>query len=178
MMCIYSDIQPAKMSSESLKDDCEATVERAESVASDVYLLKDPLLKDEDEQVNSDSLDAASDDNDSAKAKTENRRDCRCRHQCGLAVVFAIVVGVFVVAAVVVVVILSVTSLQHPDTLSQPDGSSGWDETISTDYDENMQTTTPSRPVVLLSSPDHCPVNIVGVVENGMLSYKVCSTML
>jgi len=164
------------MSSESLTEDCEEAVERAESVASDVYLLKDPLLKDDDEQVNSDSLDAGSDDTDSAEAKPEKRRDCFCRRQCGLAVVFATVVGVFVVAAVVVVVILSVTSLQHPDVVSQPDGLSVWDETISTDDDDNIQTTTvtvPRRPVVLLSMSDGCLMNIVGVVENGMLVYKV-----
>jgi hypothetical protein len=148
------------MSTESLKEeDCETVAENTDSVASDIYLLKDPPVKDEDEQANSDSLDAGSDDLDSAKQQIQRRT--RCRHRCcGLAVVFAIVVGIFVVAAVVVVVTLSVTSLQH---LSQE--PSGWEETVP--------TTEPSRPVVRISVPNGCFVSVIGTVEKGMHVYKV-----
>jgi hypothetical protein len=148
------------MSTESLKEeDCETVAEHTDSVASDIYLLKDSLVKDEDEQANSDSMDAGSDDLDSAEPKIQRRTCCR-RRCCGLAVVFAVVVGIFVVAAVVVVVTLSVTSLQHPSQ-----DQSGWEETVS--------TTEPARPVVRISLPNGCFVSVAGIVENGMHVFKV-----
>lgn len=140
---------PAEMSDDSLKDHSETTVERADSVSSDVYLLNDPLLKEDYEQTHSDSLDAGSEDLDSAETQVKKQAGCR-RLGCGLAVAFATVVGVFVVAAVVVVVILSVTSLQHPD-----------------------KTKGPSRPVVRLKLSGNCDSNIVGVVEDSMHVFKV-----
>ncbi len=159
------------MSESSLVDDCEAAVEQADSVTgSDVYLLKDPLLKDDDEPASSESLDAGSDDIEPAEPHIKRHKGC-CQTRHGLAITFAVVVAVFVVAAVVVVVVLSVTSLQ---------GSVTWNPDM-TPQSLNQVTSTvvaPRRPVTRVYVDESCMVNVEGIMEDGMAVFKVCCQLV
>lgn len=152
---------------------------------SDVYLLKDSSLEDEEEPGVSDSLDGCeeADCAESAQPLTDSQRDsaterCRQQRRNTLVVALAAVVAVFVVAGVVVVVALSVTSLVSQST--QPtvpvDGDTEHDG-ILTPVSPSIEPSHGPLPTVNIVSTDNCTTSVVGDWDNGVRVFKVRCTI-
>jgi len=165
------------MSSSTSLNGSDGMVECNDDVGSDVCLitddrlldnrlLDDPMLGDEDKAA-SDSLE----DLDQPDPQPANPRPCLNR--TGVVVVGAAVVGVFVVIGVIVVVILSVLSLHSSAKVSHP-GTMNPAAKLNT-----VSPSTPAQPskrvAVTLDLSGNCTTRIVGIVENGVNSFKVCS---
>ena len=131
----------------------------------DDHLLDDCLLGDEDKAV-SDCLE----DVDQPDSELANPRPCLNR--TGVIVVGAAGVGVFVVIGVIVVVILSVLSLHSSSKVSHP-GPVDPAAKLT-----NISPSTPAQPgkliTVTIDLNEDCSTRIVGSVEDGVHSFKVC----
>ena len=158
-------------SNTSLNGSDDALVECSDNVGSDSYLLPndDPLLDDE-EQAASDSLE----DLNEADPDTNKPRPCLSR--AGVIVVGAAVVGVFVVIGVIVVVILSVLSLHSSSKI----GHRAAANTAAVTTSILPSVTFPhSKPVVVeLTLRENCTTRIVGSINDGVRSFKVCNRLI
>jgi len=132
----------------------------------DDHVLDDCLLGDEDKATN-DSLE------DLDQPDTEPAKPRPCLNRTGVVVVGAAVVGVFVVIGIIVVVILSVLSLRSSSKVSHP---STVYPTAKLTHVLPSTTAQPSRLVtVTLDLSENCSTRIVGSVEDGVRSFKVCT---
>jgi len=148
-------------------DDVEV-LECNDNVGSNVYLVNDDRLLDDEEQAASDSLE----DVDKPDPEPDRRRPCINR--TGVIVVGAAAVGVFVVIGVIVVVILSVLSLHNSSSKVGRHGAVD----AAAKVGNVPSTSTPVQPskrvVVKVVLRDSCTTRIVGSVEDGVHSFKVC----
>jgi len=153
-------------SSTSLNESDDIVAECNDNVGSDVSLINDDRLLDEEEQAASDSLE------DLDEPDPEPDKPWPCLNRTGVVVVSAAVVGVFVVIGVIVVVILSVLSLHSSSKVGHHGAVDATAKVTS------ILLTTPvqqSRPIVIkLTLRDNCSVRIVGSVEDSVRTFKVC----
>jgi len=157
------------MSSSTSLNGSDDALECIDNVGSDVCLLNDDRLLDGDEQPSNECLEDA-DKPGPDPEPDERRRPCLSR--AGVVVVGAAVVGASVVVCVVVVVILSVLSLHSSSNVSHA-GASG--DAAKAAGVVPSTSVPPSSPVIVtLALSDNCSMRIVGVVNHGVRSFKVC----
>ena len=153
-------------SSTSLNGSDDIVVECNDNVGSDVYLINDDRLLDEEEQAASDSLE------DLDKPDPEPNKPWPCLNRTGVIVVSAAVVGVFVVIGVIVVVVLSVLSLHSSSKVSHHSAVDATAKVTSIPLSTPVQQ---SRPIIIkLTLRDNCTVRILGSIEDGIHTFKVC----
>ena len=150
-------------SSTSLNGSDDIAVECNDNVGSDTYLINDDRLLDDEEQAASDSLE----DLDKPDPEPDIRRPCLNR--AGVVVIGAAVVGVFVVIGVIVVVVLSALSLHGSSIHGVVDAS------VPATNVPPSTAVQPSKPVIVkLVLRNNCTMSIVGSIEDGVHSFKVC----
>ena len=130
---------------------------------SNVYLINEDRLLDDEEQAASDSLEEDLDKPD---------KPWPCLNRTGIVVVSAAVVGVFVVIGVIVVVILSVLSLHNSSKV----GHRGTVDASAKVTGVPLSTPIPQSTVVIvnLALHENCTTRIVGSIKDGVCSFKVC----
>jgi carboxylesterase type B len=151
----------------------DENTEQTDSVGSDVYLLKDSFLED-DEQGVSDSLDGSDDIEPTEPSSATESRRWQLRN--GLIVTLAAFVAVSLVSAVIVVVVLSVTSLDSPSSLPPI-------ENVDVTQQQQVLTGVTSpvaaiseqqvpHPVVEIVWSEDCTSTVTGDVVNGLQVFK------
>jgi len=140
-------------------------IECNDNIGSDVCLLNDDELLDDEERAAADSLE------DLEEPDIEPQKHHSCLSCTGLVVVGVAAVGVLVVIGVTVVVILSVLSLHSSSKV----GHHG-----SVDISAKMTSAAPSSPTpptntvaISITLREGCTTKIVGSVNDGVLSFKV-----
>jgi len=163
------------MSSNTSLNGSDDVVECIDNTGSDVCLINDDHLLDDrllDDCLLGDEDRAASDSLEDVD-QPEPAKPRPCLNRTGVIVVGAAVIGVFVVIGVIVVVILSVLSLHNSSKVSHPGTV---DPAAKLTNISPSTTAQPSRLVtVTLHLSGNCSTTIVGSVEDGVLSFKVCS---
>jgi len=165
------------MSSNTSLNGSDEVVEYNDNTGSDVCLINDDRLLDDrllDDCLLGDEDRAASDSlEDVDQPDSEPAKPRPCLNRTGVIVVGAAVIGVFVVIGVIVVVILSVLSLHNSSKVSHPGTV---DPAAKLTNISPSTTAQPSKLVtVTLHLSGNCSTTVVGSVDNGVLSFKVCS---
>jgi len=148
-------------SSTSLNGSDDVAEECNDNVGSDVYLVNDDRLLDDDDDL--------LEDPDKPDPEPDTPRPCLNR--TGVVVVGAAVVGVFVVIGVIVVVVLSVLSLHSSSKVGRHSAVDAAAKVTSAVPSSSVQ---PSKSVLMLALGDNCTTRLVGRVEHGVRSFKVC----
>jgi len=168
------------MSSSTSLNGSDDAVECSDNTGSDVCLINDDSLLDSgllDDCLLGDEDKAATDSlEDLDQPNSEPAKPRPCLNRTGVVVVGAAVVGVFVVIGVIVVVILSVLSLHSSSKVSHP---------ATANPATKLTNISPSTPMqlsklvtVMLDLSENCITRIVGNIEDGVHSFKVCSLCL
>jgi len=158
-------------STASLNGSDDVPVECSDNVGSDVCLLNDDRslddrLLDDEEQAATDSLE------DLDKPDTQLDKRWSCLNRTGIVVVTAAVVGVFVVIGVIVVVILSVLSLHNSSKVGH---RGAVDAPVKVTGVPLSTAVRQRQPVVVeLTLHDNCTTRLVGSIDDGVRSFRVC----